>query len=153
MSSAAWPVWGAALGNLRTASKDVERRGLYRLPVVYRHAVQFIVALVIVYDVFVLGTVVGRLFYQSYEYAWFSSVLATITMVFLVTMVTLLVGVCEDMEGPFGADPTDLTGLSYVAAAAEKTLRMIAPAGSGKVAAARACIMSGVEDLFEQSDS
>ena len=44
--------------------------------------------------------------------------------------------VCEDIKGPFGTDPTDLTGLSYVAAAEEKTPGTIAPAGSGKVAAA-----------------
>ena len=60
---------------------------------------------------------------------------------FLVMMVTLLAFaslacVCEDMKGPFGTDPTDLTGLSYVAAAEEKTPGTIAPAGSGKVAAA-----------------
>ena len=50
MSSVAWPVWGSALANLRHAAHDVERRGLYRLPILYRHSVQLLVHLTIVRD-------------------------------------------------------------------------------------------------------
>ena len=155
MSSVAWPVWGAALSNLRSAAHDVERRGLYRFPVLYRHSVMLVVQLVIVYDVFVLGTVVGRLFHQGYSYAWFSTVLSTLTMLVLVCVITLITSAAEDMERPFGNDPLDLPGLSYVTGTATATLDMVVPPkGAGEhnaIATARQYIVDMAEaDLFER---
>lgn len=110
MSSVAWPVWGATLSELHRAANDVERRGLYRLPVLFRHSVQLVVYVTIVYDVFVLGTVVGRLFHQDYNYAWFSTICATLTMLVVVSIITLVVSVSQDMVRALRALLTSLCG-------------------------------------------
>ena len=105
-----------------------------------------------VYDVFVLGTVVGRLFHQGYAYAWFSTVLATLTMIVLVCVITLVTSASEDMERPFGSDPLDLPCLSYVTGTATATLDMVVPLNAGvhnEIAAAREHIVGRAEaDLF-----
>ena len=130
MSSVAWPVWGTAISNLRTASHKVEERGLYRLPILYRHSVGIVIHLTIIYDVFVLGTVVGRLFHEDYAYAWVSTLFATVTMVVLVVVMTLVMGASEDMERPLGSKPLSLPGLSNVSGTAEVTLNMVTPANA-----------------------
>ena len=108
------------------------------------------------YDVFVLGTVVGRLFHEGYAYAWFSSALATLTMLVLVVVMTLVMGASEDMERPFSSKPLSLPGLSNVSGTAEMTLHMVVPpdAAAGRanaVGVAREIILGkSVAALFSQ---
>ena len=44
---------------------------------------------------------VGRLWHEGYSYAWFSTAWATLTMLVLVTLITLVVGASQDMVRAF----------------------------------------------------
>ena len=127
LTKAAWPVWGARLQSLCHSAAFLEQRGRFRLPTIYRMSVQWVVSLTIACDVFVVGTVVGRLFQTGYTYAWFDAIFASIVSCVVVTFVFLLVCGCTDMELPLGSDAMDLPGLSYVAGAAHTTLGMVTP--------------------------
>ena len=148
LTKAAWPVWGGSLNRLCHAASYLEQRGLYRLPAIYRASVQCIVSLTIACDVFIMGTVVGRLFQSAYGFAWFDAILASVATFAMVTVVFLLVNGCADMELPLGSDPMDLPGLSYVAGAADMTLRVIAPKDT-RAAATATILTSDVDALFD----
>ena len=83
----------------------------------------------LVTDTFIVATVIGRTFQEEYEHAWFAAFIAMLLLLVLLVPVTLLIGACMDMEEPFGDDPMDLPGLSYVSAAAEQTLALVAGGG------------------------
>jgi hypothetical protein len=76
-----------------------------------------------------VGTVIGRVFQEEYEYAWFALAVGFVLLLVLVAPVTLLIGACMDMEEPFGNDAMDMPGLSYVTAAAEQSLALVAGSG------------------------
>ena len=54
-SKVAWPVYGAALKQIRATSDALKRKALFRMPRVYRDAVKFVVFLTLFCDTFVLG--------------------------------------------------------------------------------------------------
>ena len=75
----------------------------------------------------------------SYDYPWIPFFLALGMLFFATTIVTVLLGACIDMEIPFGDDPMDLPGLSYVLATAELTLTMIVPLTGAPIATDAHC--------------
>jgi hypothetical protein len=84
-------------------------------------------AMTLVLDAVLLGSTIGRVFQSEYDHAWFVTGIATVLYVAAVSVAMLLLGAAADMESPFGDDPMDLPGLSYVAAAAESTLTYVLP--------------------------
>jgi len=131
LTSAPWPTWGATLLKMSDAMLDLQRRALYRMNKVYETSIISVVLTTLLYDSFVLGTVVGEHYQLAYRYAWFTTALATLLLLALIFLVTLIVGSCIHMEEPFGKDPMDLPGLSYVTAAAEATLRQCDDSSGG----------------------
>jgi hypothetical protein len=124
-TSAPWPLWAPALRGLRDASDAVRQRALFRIPRVYRLSVRVVVFVTLMCDNFVLGASVGRLFEAEYEYATIVLLLTTLLDALVVVSATLLVGVCMDMENPFGSGPLDMPALSYVGSAAETSLHIM----------------------------
>jgi hypothetical protein len=122
-----WPAWQSALGGLRQAGGEVQHRGLYRTPQVYRHALLLVVFVTITVDVIDLGTTVGLSFQQGYAFAGTVALLTGLLLALMMIAVTALVGVCMDMEQPFGDDTIDMPALSFVAATAESTLALVVP--------------------------
>lgn len=130
LTSAPWPTWGAALLNLSEATLGLQRRALYRMNKVYETSIIAVVLSTLLFDSFVLGQIVGQHWVDWAEHAWLTTTLATLLLLSAVFFVTLIVGTCIHMEEPFGKDPMDLPGLSYVTATAETTLRLLVPQGS-----------------------
>ena len=69
-----------------------------------------------------------------------------------VLVTTLLLGVCADLESPFGSDPMDLPGLSYVAAAAETTLANVLPPSAATAHAKREITTLDKSTLLQHSE-
>lgn len=126
-TSAAWPVWGTSLINLRSACDELQRRAQYRMPKVYRLSVQFVVLTCLTADTFIMGATIGRVFQEHYDFAVAAAVFATALLLVLLVPSTLLIAACMDMEEPFGNNMMDIPGLSFVRGAAETTLNMVAP--------------------------
>merc|ERR1719409_348297 len=59
MTSAAWPVWGAAISNHREATSALMRRAMPRVRTLYRVCVVFVVTLALAADALIVGTKVG----------------------------------------------------------------------------------------------
>ena len=127
LTTAPFPVWHGLLLNVKSSNDEIQRRGLYRMPKIYKISVLLVVTVTLMADSLVMGTVVGRVYQEGYEYADYVAVFATTLLAVLLVPITLLVASCMDMEEPFGSNSMDMPGLSYVRGAAEPTLNMIVP--------------------------
>ena len=125
ITSAPWPMWAPELRSLRAASDQLKQRALFRIPRVYRASVHCVVFATLICDTFVLGSQIGRLFFEGYEYAWFALLLTVLLYSGVVCACTSLVEACDCMENPFGHDLLDMPALSFVCGTAETTLRML----------------------------
>ena len=127
MTSAAWPVWGAAINNHREATSALMRRAMPRVRTLYRVCVVFVVTLALAADALIVGTKVGLPLASNSNSngAWAAAVFAGAFLATVVVTVRLLVSFCQDLERPLGSKLVNLPVLSYVMAAAEISLRQI----------------------------
>ena len=127
LSTAPWPTWYAALDGMFVGFDDLRRRGLYRVPKLYRICVFCVTNFALAADAFEIGTVVGRVYHADYQYAHAALAFAATMLSVILVTITLLISACMDMEEPYGNNPMDLPGLNYARSAAEVTLNMVAP--------------------------
>lgn len=125
LTSAAWPVWAAAIRNQREATSAISRRALPRVRTLYRVCVSIVVRLALAADALKVGTKVGMTFAGESGDPAAATTYAAIFLVIIVVTIQLLLQFCQNLEQPLGADPMDLPVLSYVMASAEVSLRQI----------------------------
>ena len=125
LTTAAWPVWGAAIRNHREATSALFRRALPRVRTLYRECVGLVVTLALVADALTLGPKVGLIVANRMPNAWVVATFAGVFLASVVLTVRVLISFCQNLERPIGSDPTDLPVLSYVMAAAEISLKQI----------------------------
>ena len=141
LSRAAWPAWNAVCMKLRSNSERLKQRALFRLPRIYQASVRFLVASTILTDTYLLASHAARLLRNvQADEGWMqhSYVGAAIDLglnLLLTWCLSVFLDAIGDMQTPFGGEPLDMPGLSYVCGAAEVSLRMVVGAATTKESA------------------
>ena len=131
LSRAAWPAWNAALMKLRSNSERLKHRALFRLPRIYQASVRFLVASTILTDTYIIASHAARLLRNTHadegwrQHAYLGAFIDLFLNLTLAWCLSVFLDAIADMQTPFGGEPLDMPGLSYVCGAAEISLRMV----------------------------
>tara|TARA_B110001452_G_scaffold125416_1_gene104087 strand:+ start:505 stop:990 length:486 start_codon:yes stop_codon:yes gene_type:complete len=131
LTSVAWPVWHNLLKSLASSSSTIQKCGLFRKPRVYRESVQIVCQAAVAGDAIVLAAKMGEGFRTVGADAWAAALLGGFVQLALTTSLAILINACLMMEVPLGDSLIDMPGLSYVASAAEESLRLVVSKDQG----------------------
>lgn len=131
LTTVAWPVWHNLLTSLTSSSCKIQKCGIFRKPRVYREAVQIVCQAAVAGDAVVLAAKMGEGFRTVGADTWPAAIVAGFVQLALTTSLAILINACLMMEVPLGDSLIDMPGLSYVASAAEESLRLVVSKDQG----------------------
>jgi len=154
LSSVAWPVWGAALRDLRTSLEAIAHLHADRLPHIYVLVVRLVCVVTLSVNFFYIGAWAGYEYMHydrlaetivadtnGYKSAWNVGSMQVIVLWFSATLVCLVIAmlqllqhVADAMQDPLGHDTRDIPVLSIVSNTARETLELVVKQGASAFA-------------------